>query len=181
MVFAVPQVSQRHLTRSRSALAAAVLALSAACAGEPEHPECQTHRCDAVAMAFEATDPIVEQVVNDMRAATGADVIVDPMGVAVIFEPVTLHPETGKRMCGYTDLRLSNSAILYQEIHIATEARDGCGTMWNVVAHEMIHSLAPFSEHTVDGLFAETSNDMQYFDADAVAVLCGSVECRVSP
>ena len=155
-----------------------VLACALAACGQAQEGPCREHRCDAVPLAFEATDPVVEEVVRDLRQATGADVITDPMGVPVIFEPETIHPQTGKRQCGYTVMQWQGADMLYQEIHVATEATEGCGTLWHVVAHEMIHALAPFSDHTPDGLFAGASNDMQRFDEAAIDVLCAAVSCE---
>lgn len=143
---------------------------------QEEHYLCAEHRCDLVPLAFEATDPVVEQVVADLRKATGADVITDPFGVPVIFEPEVINPETGDATCGHTLTAWMGAEILYQEIHVATDA-EGCGTPWHTVAHEMIHALVPRAEHNETGVFAQKANDMQHFDRAAIDVICSALSC----
>lgn len=145
----------------------------------PENETCREHRCNAVAMAFEATDPLVEHVVADLRESTGADVITDPYGVPVLWVPEVTSRETGERLCGVTRYarRKSSGDILWQEIWIATESREGCGPMSRTLAHELIHALAPDAAH-IEGpaAFADPASSDHFTRADA-AVICAAVAC----
>jgi hypothetical protein len=176
-----------HTSRIMSrqfASASLVLALSLSACGEadPREPTvCLTRRCHPTPLAFEPSHPAVEQAIADLRRATGADVIADPYGIPVLFDGDVGTMPTGERHCASTRRAYLDGEILITEIHVDDlSARPDCGTTWQVVAHEMIHALAPAAKHTAAGLFADRINGASYFDAASVAALCAHIACARS-
>lgn len=158
-----------------------IAALLVLCAcGAPAAPMslCDAGRCDPSPREF-APAPALEgathQALVRLERATGLELTIDADGL-----PLAIDDRVPPEFCGETVQHLDAFGVKApQRIEIRRATSAECGSIVGSVLHELIHAIAPQSEHAATGVFSEfraETNDL--LDAASLEALCSQVPCE---
>jgi hypothetical protein len=144
---------------------------------------CETHRCDFTPLALAPVaqhDDVTPTAIAMLRKGTGLDFVQDDYGIPVTFV-AQFSDVSADGDCAITVNMFDQYGVwMSASIEIAYPVPAGCRPPWATLMHEAIHAFRPRTEHTATGLFALKSNEVNYVDPAARAILCdGSLgECQ---
>jgi len=153
---------------------------------DPDLPDCTKFRCDEEALVYTPAPELMaaaEDGLARFAAATGrADLSIAKGGVPIIFTEDLVDPLDGHVACAITvAVYAGNGPYFTQRIEIDPTPPELCPA-WNVsLMHELIHALAPHSEHSANeaSLFApQIPSGVRSIDESALLALCSEFDCH---